>query len=126
MAPEGIERWRWSEKSDVWAWPLTTWEMFPHGRVPHTFIANVAEVGQRVVAGTRLERPQEPAESPDRVFEILHRCRAAEAADRPVFLGVKRLLGEEVEKEMQGEYCLRLFAEAGGARIAGAGPSRCA
>ena len=108
MAPEAIERRRWSEKSDVWAFAVTVWEMFTHSKVPYTFIINDAEVGQRVVAGERLERPLEPTECPEGVFVILQRCWAARAADRPAFAEVKRLLGAEVKKEMQGECCVCL------------------
>ncbi len=38
MPPEAILRRRWSEKSDVWAFAVTVWEMFTHGLVPYTFI----------------------------------------------------------------------------------------
>jgi serine/threonine protein kinase len=34
MPPESILRRQWSEKSDVWAFAVTVWEMFTHGLVP--------------------------------------------------------------------------------------------
>jgi len=40
MSPEEIERHMWSEKKDVWAWAVTLWEIFTHGKVPYTFIAS--------------------------------------------------------------------------------------
>ena len=113
MLPEAIQRSRWSEKSDVWAWGVTVWEMFTHGMVPYrsaagTFIAQDSEVAQRVVAGERLERPLEPTECPEGVFGILQRCWAARAADRPAFAEVKRLMLEEVKAEREGECCVCL------------------
>ena len=53
MSPDAILRRRWSEKSDVWAFAVTVWEMFTHALVPYTFISSDSEVGQRVVAGHR-------------------------------------------------------------------------
>ena len=82
--------------------------MVTHGKVPYTFIANDSEVGQRVVAGARLERPMEPTECPEGVFGILQRCWAKRAADRPAFAELKRLLGAEAKKEVQGECCVCL------------------
>jgi serine/threonine protein kinase len=53
MPPVSILRRQWSEKSDVWAFAVTVWEMFTHGLVPYTFISSDSEVAQRVSAGHR-------------------------------------------------------------------------
>ena len=106
MSPEAIMKHRWSEKSDVWSFAVTVWEMFTHSQIPYTFIANDSDVAQRVVEGTRLERPLEPTECPESVFEILQRCWAARAADRPDFAVLKRLMLEEVKKATEGECCI--------------------
>ena len=107
MPPEAIERHRWSEKSDVWAFAVTLWEMFTHGKVPYTFVASDAEVAQRVVAGElRLERPLQPTECPEGLFAVMKRCWAARAADRPTFADLKRLLLEEVKVVKEGECCI--------------------
>jgi hypothetical protein len=74
MSPEAILRRRWSEKSDVWAFAVTVWEMFTHGLVPYTFISSDSEVGQRVVAGHRLKRPMTPTECPPGVFGVMLKC----------------------------------------------------
>ena len=109
MPPEAIERHRWSEKSDVWAFAVTLWEMFTHGKVPYTFVASDAEVAERVVAeGLRLERPLQPTECPQGVFAVMQRCWAARAADRLAFADVKRLLLEEVKVAKEGECCICL------------------
>ena len=109
MPPEAIERHRWSEKSDVWAFAVTLWEMFTHGKVPYTFVASDAEVAKRVVAeGLRLERPLQPTECPQGVFAVMQRCWAARAADRLAFADVKCLLLEEVKVAKEGECCICL------------------
>ena len=33
MAPEAIERLRWSEKSDIWAFAVDVWETFTQGSI---------------------------------------------------------------------------------------------
>jgi serine/threonine protein kinase len=108
MPPEAIEKRKWSDKSDVWAFAVTMWEMFTHGRIPYTFISSDSEVAQRVVAGERLPRPLLPTECPDSLFGLLMRCWAARAADRPGFAEVKRLMLSEFQKEGDGECCVCL------------------
>jgi hypothetical protein len=108
MSPETIERRRWSSKSDLWAWAVTLWEMFTHGKVPYTFIASDSEVAQRVVAGHRLERPLDPTECPDGVFDIMQKCWRPKAVDRPTFAEAKTLLLKEFQGQSEGECCVCL------------------
>jgi hypothetical protein len=108
MSPESILRRRWSEKSDVWAFAVTVWEMFTHGLVPYTFISSDSEVGQRVVAGHRLERPMTPTECPPRVFGVMLKCWEQEAKARPTFAEVKRMILSEFRVGRQGECCICL------------------
>jgi hypothetical protein len=108
MSPETILRRRWSEKSDVWAFAVTVWEMFTHGLVPYTFISSDPEVGQRVVAGHRLERPMTPTECPPGVFGVMLKCWEQEAAARPTFAEVKRMILSEFRVGRQGECCICL------------------
>jgi hypothetical protein len=108
MPPESILRRRWSEKSDVWAFAVTVWEMFTHGLVPYTFISSDSEVGQRVVAGHRLERPMTPTECPPEVFGVMLKCWEQEAHARPTFAEVKRMILSEFRLGRQGECCICL------------------
>ena len=95
MSPEAILIRRWSEKSDVWTFAVTVWEMFTHGLVPYTFISSDSEVAQRVSAGHRLERPMTPTECPPGVFGVMLKCWKQEAEDRPTFAEVKRMMLSE-------------------------------
>jgi len=106
MSPEAIQKHRWSEKSDVWAFAVTVWEMFTHGMVPYHLISSDSEVASRVIAGARLERPLSPCECPEGVFAILQRCWAGRAADRPTFADVKHLMMEVVKVEREGDCCI--------------------
>ena len=108
MSPEAILRRRWSEKSDVWAFAVTVWEMFTHGLVPYTFISSDSEVGQRVVAGHRLKRPMTPTECPPGVFGVMLKCWEQEPEARPTFADVKRMILSEFRLGRHGECCICL------------------
>jgi hypothetical protein len=108
MSPEAILRRRWSEKSDVWAFAVTVWEMFTHGLVPYTFISSDSEVGKRVVAGHRLERPIIPTECSLGVFDVMLKCWEEAAEARPTFAEVKTMILSEFREGRQGECCICL------------------
>ena len=108
MPPEAILRRRWSEKSDVWAFAVTVWEMFTHGLVPYTFIFSDSEVGQRVAGGHRLERPMTPTECPPGVFSVMLKCWEEEAEARPTFAELKSIILVEFRVGRQGECCICL------------------
>jgi hypothetical protein len=108
MPPESILRGQWSEKSDVWAFAVTVWEMFSHSQVPYTFIYSDSEVGQLVVEGHRLERPMTPTECPPGVFGVMLKCWEQQAKARPTFAEVKRMILSEFRMVIQGECCVCL------------------
>jgi hypothetical protein len=110
MSPEAITHRRWSEKSDLWAFAVTLWEMFTHGGVPYMFIPSDEDVGQRVVHGHRLERPLTPAECPEGIFAVMLKCWQEKPEARPTFVEVKRMIQAEFRKGAwkQGECCICL------------------
>jgi len=93
MAPESIERNRWSTKSDVWAGGVTLWELWTDGRVPYAH--NSDEAVSRGVCRRadplRLPRPEE-AECPDAVWALMRRCWARDRRQRPDFAEMAREL----------------------------------
>ena len=82
MPPEALRRRRFSEKSDVWAFGVTAWEMLTGGDVPYAFIESNEAVAERVCAGERL-RP--PDGCPDALWALLQRTWAMAPAERPAF-----------------------------------------
>jgi serine/threonine protein kinase len=98
MSPEVITHRRWSEKSDLWAFAVTLWEMFTHGGVPYMFIPSDEDVGQRVVQGHRLERPLSPAECPEGIFAVMVKCWQEKPEARPKFAEVKCMIQSEIRK----------------------------
>ena len=68
-----------------------------------------SEVGQRVVAGHRLERPMTPTECPPGVFGVMLKCWEEETKARPTFAEVKcMILSEFRVSGRQGECCICL------------------
>ena len=83
MAPETIKKRKWSEKSDVWAFGVTVWELLTDGEIPYCFIGSNEEVGKRVCDGSvRLEMPDA---CPVELWTIVVKCWAARPEDRPTF-----------------------------------------
>ena len=85
MPPEALKRRRFSEKSDVWAFGVTAWELLTGGQIPFAFIASNEAVAERVCGGERLTRP---GECPDALWALLLRVWAERPADRPTFVEV--------------------------------------
>ena len=58
LAPEAIERGRFSEKTDVWAFGVTMWEILTHGKIPYFGIPRDEDVITHVLRRGRLQRPE--------------------------------------------------------------------
>ena len=81
-APEVMQTARYSEKSDIWSFGVTMWEIFSHGDLPYQGMDN-GDVTHWVPRGRRLERP---AACPTDMFEkALLPCWKADPDDRPTF-----------------------------------------
>ena len=71
MPPEAIDRRRWSEKSDVWAFGVTLWEILSDAMMPFRFVGSDELVAQRVCSGERLTQPDG---SPPALYALLQLC----------------------------------------------------
>ncbi|EKX38369.1 hypothetical protein GUITHDRAFT_49846, partial [Guillardia theta CCMP2712] len=82
MAPESLQYEQFSEKSDVWAFGVTMWEILSWASAPFSHIVDDAEVERRVLAGERLLMP---SSSHPGTFEIAQECWKDAKAERPSF-----------------------------------------
>jgi c-mer proto-oncogene tyrosine kinase len=81
MPPETLTDGISNEKSDVWSYGVTCWEVFSLGRSPYPGIEN-HEILQHISTGGR---PKKPTLCSDILFDILCRCWSYLPEDRPSF-----------------------------------------
>jgi hypothetical protein len=82
-APEVLQRRKYSDKSDVWAFGVTLWEVLSLAMVPYYELTADEAVIRAVVGGTKLALP---AGCPADMFErCMLPCWAATASGRPDF-----------------------------------------
>jgi len=86
VAPECIEFWRYTHKSDVYAFGTLLWELWSNCRVPFAVVTDNSEVARRVMAGAR---PGSPEGCPDAVYRLMQVCWRAKPGERPEFTEVK-------------------------------------
>mmetsp|Transcript_12068 Transcript_12068/g.27886 ORF Transcript_12068/g.27886 Transcript_12068/m.27886 type:complete len:461 (-) Transcript_12068:171-1553(-) len=94
MAPESISRRQYSEKSDVWAFGVTMWEIWTYGEVPYGAIASDEDVGRKVVDGERLPSPPQ---CPPGIYSIMKKCWSRDKTQRPSFDDLKGLLRQQYD-----------------------------
>jgi len=88
--PEVFEHDYWCQKSDVWAFGVTLWEIFTFALIPYFEISDDEELKRRVFKeGLRLAVPDD---CPIMVTHIMHRCWCHAHADRPCFAQLAQLL----------------------------------
>lgn len=88
MSPESLQARSWSEKSDVWAFGVTLWELFSCGDIPFANL-DEKEISEKILAGERLECP---AECPQEVYKVMQICWQKRAEDRPPFRSLRIVL----------------------------------
>ena len=72
---------KFDEKSDVWSFGVTCWEVTSYGSIPyeHTDIINLVYLLQN---GHRLEKPEE---CPQELYDIMFKCWLYNKSSRPTF-----------------------------------------
>ena len=81
LSPEAIAEGKYSQKSDVWSFGVTLWEIFCCGATPYTGVMN-DKVAEGVCNEMRL--PQ-PSGCPLPVYETMQQCWMADVNQRPTF-----------------------------------------
>lgn len=80
-APEALEDRKFNEKTDVWSFGVTCYEIWTRGRMPYEGWHN-QKVWVQVSAGYRLSKPDD---CDDEVYSFMLKCWAEHGADRPTF-----------------------------------------
>ncbi|CAI8057306.1 Tyrosine-protein kinase transforming protein SEA [Geodia barretti] len=97
MAPESIESGRYSEKTDVWAFGVTCWEIFTFGHVPYSGIRAMSILNV-LKSGQRLERPINDICS-DNIYDVMTVCWSEISGDRPNFESLVHTFDDILERE---------------------------
>nr|WIM36854.1 spleen associated tyrosine kinase [Ogcocephalus cubifrons] len=89
-APECINYFKFSPKSDVWSFGVFMWEAFSYGQKPYkgmkgNDVMQMIESGQRMVA---------PVNCPPEMYELMRTCWTYRADERPGFTVVEPRLRE--------------------------------
>ncbi|XP_015264586.1 PREDICTED: tyrosine-protein kinase SYK [Gekko japonicus] len=84
-APECMNFFKFSSKSDVWSFGVLMWEAFSYGQKPYKGMKG-GEVSQMIERGERMEHP--PA-CPIEVYDLMKLCWTYNADDRPGFSEVE-------------------------------------
>ncbi|XP_053159072.1 tyrosine-protein kinase SYK-like isoform X2 [Hemicordylus capensis] len=84
-APECINFFKFSSKSDVWSFGVLMWEAFSYGQKPYKGMKGV-EVARMLERGKRMECP---AACPPEMYELMKLCWTYNADDRPGFSTVE-------------------------------------
>ena len=85
MSEEAIQKGRFGEASDVWAFGVLGWEVLTLGNIPYFEITDDQKLIAFVTGGGRLSRAQVSCECPDALWSLLQRCWSKKATDRPTF-----------------------------------------
>nr|BAA81715.3 protein tyrosine kinase [Ephydatia fluviatilis] len=83
MAPESFHDGVFSEKTDVWSYGVTCWEVFTLGKIPYPGVTPFTLI-KYLDEGGRLEKPSNAACS-DQIYDLMRKCWCQESEDRPPF-----------------------------------------
>jgi activated CDC42 kinase 1 len=97
--PESIREKLFSIKSDVWAFGVTTWEIFTIGDQPWTRMNAIEILNKIEYEGQRLPKPNLCSKN---FYKIVLKCWSANPTDRPSF--------KDLEHMLQGKKNVSLFA----------------
>ncbi|NXI47486.1 KSYK kinase, partial [Galbula dea] len=87
-APECMNFYKFSSKSDVWSFGVLMWEAFSYGQKPYKGMKG-GEVAQMIERGERMERPEV---CPTEVYDLMKLCWTYNVDDRPGFVAVEMRL----------------------------------
>ncbi|NWQ86142.1 KSYK kinase, partial [Burhinus bistriatus] len=84
-APECMNFYKFSSKSDVWSFGVLMWEAFSYGQKPYKGMKG-GEVAQMIERGERMEQPEA---CPTEVYDLMKLCWTYNVDDRPGFVAVE-------------------------------------
>ncbi|XP_053730150.1 tyrosine-protein kinase SYK isoform X1 [Synchiropus splendidus] len=80
-APECMNYFKFSSKSDVWSFGVLMWEAYSYGQKPYRGMKG-NDVNQMIESGARLEAPKN---CPQEIYNLMMTCWTYKVEDRPPF-----------------------------------------
>lgn len=84
-APECINYYKFSSKSDVWSFGVLMWEAYSYGQKPYKGMKG-GEVSQMIESGKRMDCPPK---CPPELYQLMKLCWTYKVEDRPSFVSVE-------------------------------------
>ncbi|XP_044129257.1 tyrosine-protein kinase SYK isoform X1 [Bufo gargarizans] len=84
-APECMNYYKFSSKSDVWSFGVLMWEAYSYGQKPYRGMKG-GEVSLMIESGKRMECPHK---CPPEIYELMKLCWTYKVEDRPSFVSVE-------------------------------------
>ncbi|KAM9138230.1 tyrosine-protein kinase SYK isoform 1-T4 [Pangshura tecta] len=84
-APECMNFYKFSSKSDVWSFGVLMWEAFSYGQKPYKGMKG-SEVSQMIERGERMESPEA---CPTEIYDLMKLCWTYKVDERPGFSAVE-------------------------------------
>ncbi|KAL3989843.1 Protein tyrosine kinase family protein [Acanthocheilonema viteae] len=94
-APESVIANEWSNKSDVWSFAITAWEVFSHcTAIPFAELTNaqLLENAKHIYSGHNAIYLELPLNLPQQVSNLISECWQRTPSDRPTFLEIHYIL----------------------------------
>lgn len=89
-APECMNYFKFSSKSDVWSFGVLMWEAYSYGQKPYKGMKG-NDVMQMIESGSRMEAPEN---CPPEMYDLMGTCWTYKAEERPSFAVVEPRLRE--------------------------------
>uniref|UniRef100_A0A914V2D8 Protein kinase domain-containing protein n=1 Tax=Plectus sambesii TaxID=2011161 RepID=A0A914V2D8_9BILA len=89
MAPESLQNYQFTTKSDIWSFGVLLYELFSLGDVPYSWV-QPADMIDYLRSG---KRPDKPEHCADNVYSIMQECWKDKPDERPFFSDLKMKLG---------------------------------
>jgi len=94
-APEALSERKFDEKSDVWSYGVTMWEIFSYGNLPK--LGEISQLYMKLHEGKRLEQP---AACPHSIYRIIYYgCWEFDSKKRKSFVEIRNELKAELDKQ---------------------------
>ncbi|XP_052811808.1 hepatocyte growth factor receptor-like [Mya arenaria] len=94
MAIESLSSGVFNEKSDVWSFGVTLWELMTRGVRPYTVVDNW-DMEKYIKSGRRLPQPRY---SPSPLYRLMRRCWLETPGKRPSFADIRQCISGMLER----------------------------